>query len=175
MFAGKTSKAISLSDGCGSTIYFKTALDNRYSADDIVTHDNIARPALVLRNMSDCDNYMLLGKIADNIVIDEVQFFNDFIVQAIKEASILGYNVFVTGLNYWADGSKPVIVEELRKLDGINEIKLKARCSCGSPAEFTAKMVGSLDNIVEVGGSKIYQPKCKKCFREIRRKQKGVK
>lgn len=175
MFAGKTTKAINLSDDVGSCLYFKPAIDKRYSADDIVTHDNIKRPALVLKNMTDCDNYFLNSKLAHCILIDELQFFDSFIIQAIKEACNMGYQVYVTSLNYYADGSKPDRLEELRKLENINEIKLKARCDCGKPAEFTAKMVGSLEQIIEIGGAKIYQAKCKKCFREIRRKQKGLK
>lgn len=175
MFAGKTTEAIKLTDSIGSCLYFKPAIDKRYSADDIVTHDRIKRPAVILRNMADCDNYFLNSKLAHCILIDELQFFDSFIVQAIREAAKMGYQVYVTSLNYWADGKPCERLTELKSFTGIHEIRLKAKCSCGEPAEFTAKMVGSLDQIIEVGGSKIYQPKCKKCFREIRRKQKGLK
>ena len=176
MFAGKTTMAINLSDQDGSCLYFKPMIDDRYSADDVVTHDNKRRPAMVLKNITDCDNYFLNSKLAHCILIDELQFFDDFIIQAIKEASIMGYHVYITCLNYWADGSKPTILEELRKIEGINEIKLRAKCyECQSPADYTAKMVGSLEQIIEVGGANLYKPMCKKHFRLFRRKQKGVK
>lgn len=177
MFAGKTTTAIKMTDEEGSCLYFKPQLDNRYSADDIVTHDNIKRPALKLKNMTDCDNYFLNSKLADCILIDEFQFYEPFIIQALIEANKMGYKVYVTSLNYWADGSKPERLEQLRWIcnDKINEIKLKAKCSCGEPAEFTAKMIGSLEQIIEVGGANLYQAKCKKCFRKIRRQQKGVR
>lgn len=171
MFAGKTSKAIRLSDD-GHTLYFKPCIDKRYKADDVCTHDGVSRPAVVLKNITDCDNYFLRSKLSHNILIDEVQFFDDFIVQAIKEADRMGYEVYVTGLNYWADGRTPEIIKQLRKLD-VNEIKLKARCDCGNQATFTAKMVGSLENIVEIGGKDLYKPMCKKCFKQFRNRQEG--
>lgn len=169
MFAGKTTKALELVREL-PCIYLKPGIDNRYSQKSIVTHDGRKHPASIINNMTDCDNLFLKDKKADCILIDEVQFFDDFILKAIKEASLI-YQVYLTGLNYWADGSIPPIINEIRKLD-INEIKLQAVCEeCGKPASYTFKR-RETSSIVEVGGGELYGPKCHFHFKKARREQK---
>lgn len=172
MFAGKTTAAINfMEDQFSNNLFFKPSIDNRYGTSHITTHDGVRRDCKLISNLTDCDSYFLKNKVADSILIDEVQFLGDFIIPVIKEASNL-YKVYITGLNFWANGSPPDIIKELLKWDNLHHIELYSRCDeCNKEARYTFKKKES-PSLVEIGSSDIYCTKCLYHFRKARREQK---
>ena len=163
MFAGKTSEAIKrateLAGKRGTIGYFKPQTDTR--AEGISTHNGQQRPATVLRNLTDCEHCYGF----DVVVIDELQFFEPFIINAVKELSLNGKTVLLTGLNLWHDGTEPERVQELRKRTAAMFVNLTANCvnGCAEPATRTVKLADR-DALVSVGGADQYVPACKTCW-----------
>lgn len=172
MKSGKSELLIkyALEIGLDNIICLKPALDDRFSATDIVSrNNNLPRlPAVTFRNYEDLRRSFLVGKIADAILIDETSLLLDskFLVDAIVEANSLGYDIYLTSLNAWWTGEKPDILKRLDKLDNINYIKFKSKAICvvcGHKATMTYKK-GGTDAIIEVGDIE-YEPRCLKHFR----------
>jgi len=174
MFSGKTSHLIgeignALSIGLKPLI-IKPAIDNRYSVEDIITHDEVS-----LKNMTGLpvmklhpDDFPSLNQLngVDVLFIDEVQFFNK-IGNVVDAYLNLGIDVVAVGLDMDSDGkafgSMPLL---LIKAD--NVIKLKAKCSvCGKEATRTyrKKTTDSKEQIL-IGGGDIYEARCYKHWRD---------
>lgn len=186
MFANKSTNLIEIfyqASRQGQTcICIKPALDNRYSATDIVTHKNDKGQrqkinAATVANITHCDNAFLKEKKADILIIDEISLVEDeWLYQSIKEAYSLGYDIYLSSLNYLANGSVPSILRMLRKEYDLNEVKLRSFCKeCKKPhANYTLKRGGDPNKLIEVGGSGIYEPVCHRIFRRERAKQKRM-
>lgn len=174
MYSGKTSKLIS---EVGNTLELglkplvvKPIIDNRYSVDDIKSHDDIS-----LKNMTGLpvmrlhvDDFPSLNQIdgIDILFIDEVQFFNK-IGNIIDAYLNLGIHVVAVGLDMDSDGkafgSMPLL---LIKADEV--VKLKAKCSvCGEEATrtFRKKSVDSKEQIL-IGGTESYEARCYKHWKD---------
>ncbi len=98
----------------------------------------------------------------DTVIIDEVQFFSDRIVDVIDELSDSGKFVIASGLDMDSDrmpfGSMPdvmAIADEVRKLDAVCE-------DCGIPAIYTYANFKK-DKQVVVGDEQ-YNVLCKRCY-----------
>ena len=162
MFAGKTSRMIKLAERCGKSVgYFKPPKDTR--SEGISTHDGIKRHAEVIRNLTDgrkCFDY-------DVVCFDEIQFFDPFIVQLVKELNINGKTVYLAGLNRWHDGEIPDALQALLDNTGATCCLIYGTCShCGEPSERTGK-IGGTDSLIEVGAADIYVPLCKNCWEKM--------
>lgn len=171
MFSGKSTMLINQGEkhvkaGQG-VIYIKPSLDNRYSEDEIVTHDGLKVKALSLDinvRLTDAIN----PKEVDVVLIDEVQFFNKRIVNSIWWLLSEGVRVYASGLdlNFLGDGFETTN-ELMAVADKVN--KLKAVCEeCGQDAVITGKRNFSEDieevEIIKLGAKETYIPLCRKCW-----------
>ena len=170
MFAGKTEELIRrinvLSYAKKNIIVFKPKIDNRYSDSDIVSHSGAKVPCLVVEKAQD-----ILKKIeADTevVAIDEVQFFDKYIVEVCEYLADKGIRVMVAGLDKDFRGeSFGVMPELLTRAEFVT--KLTAVCAkCGAPATRTQRLVngkpaGFEDPIVMVGADESYEPRCRHC------------
>jgi thymidine kinase len=140
---------------------FKPAIDQRYSASEIVSHSGLG-----IRS----DNVVTATDILDQldprtevIGIDEGQFLGEELVEVASRLADMGKRVIVAGLD--TDYLGRPFAPMPRLLAAAEEItKLLAICvRCGNPAVHTQRLVASEDLIV-VGAGGLYEARCRRCF-----------
>ncbi len=141
---------------------FKPVIDNRYDKTKIASHNKSMFEAELVESAKD-----ILNKVIDEDVvgIDEVQFFDEDVIDVAKELASRGIRVICAGLDQDYLG-KPF--ENSVKLMGEAEYvtKLLAICmKCGNPANRTYRKADLGERIV-VGASDIYEARCRKCFED---------
>lgn len=170
MFAGKTEELIRrinvLSYAKMEIIVFKPKIDNRYSDTEIVSHSGVKVPCLVIEEAQD-----ILKKVNTDIkvvAIDEVQFFDQGIVEVCEYLADKGIRVIVAGLDKDFRGEPfGVMPELLTRAEFVT--KLTAVCAkCGAPATRTQRLVNGIpaaynDPVVLVGAVEHYEPRCRHC------------
>lgn len=147
-----------------NVIYYKPKMDNRYSEEEIVTHDgskvrcfNISDGDELLRN-----NY----SDVDAILIDEVQFIK-FIAPTIEKLLKRwpDLSVIVAGLDMDFSAS-PFQPTAMLMAMAEYVIKLQAVCTeCGQDAWVSARRGDSKVREV-LGSDDLYYPLCRECYRE---------
>lgn len=98
--------------------------------------------------------------------IDEIQFFDNDIVDVVQHLANSGYRVICAGLDQDFRGEP---FGKMPELMAIAELvtKLQAVCAvCGSPASRTQRLIngspaGYDDPIILVGASESYEPRCR--------------
>jgi len=168
MFAGKTSELIRLYD---RTIYanqksviVKPSLDNRYSDNEVATHDNKKRESFIITNIEELSS-IVEKESPENVFVDEAQFFSSKIISVISDLRKIGINVYCSLLNQTSEGKAFPFLDKredvsvlLVNADHIET--LTAVCPvCGRNATKTYKIESS-GNEVDVGGSNKYEPRC---------------
>ncbi len=140
---------------------FKPKIDNRYSIEQIASHSgmtHVSKPVMTAKE--------ILAQIeADTEVvgIDEGQFFDMEIVQAVNALADGGKRVIIAGLDQDYTG-KPF--EPMPQLLSIAEFitKTHAICvKCGETANYSQRTSASTAR-VEVGASDKYEARCRQCF-----------
>jgi len=141
---------------------FKPVVDDRYASDQLVTHDRISIPSRPVRHPREI---LDLGREAQVLGVDEVQFFDATIVEVCEELADAGKRVIVAGLDTDYSGRPfgPVpallaVAEFITKTHAVCVI-------CGNPANRTQRVVGSGEQIL-VGGSEAYEPRCRRCYQQ---------
>ncbi|MBD1379682.1 thymidine kinase [Metabacillus arenae] len=143
---------------------FKPVIDNRYSEEAVVSHNGtsvICKPIA-----SSFDIMQAVSENTDVVAIDEVQFFDNEIVEAVTLLANQGHRVIVAGLDQDFRGEPFGTVPELMAIAEL-VTKLQAVCSvCGSPASRTQRLIDGKpasydDPIILVGASESYEPRCR--------------
>jgi len=135
---------------------FKHALDSRYG-NGVVSHDGRSMPAAVV---SSSRELMEAAKGADVVGIDEAQFFDDGIINAVQSLADEGKRVILAGLD------KDYLGRPFGPMPGLlaiadEVVKLTAVCSvCGGPATFTVRLSASSEEVL-IGGFGLYEPRCR--------------
>jgi thymidine kinase len=140
---------------------FKPALDNRYSADEIVSHGDQRMDSEVVSNAKE-----LLTKLdwrTQVIGIDESNFFGPDLVDITAQLADTGKQVIIAGLDTDFLGRPfPPMPELLCLAESIT--KTLAICMrCGNPAKHTQRLVES-DDLIVVGAAGMYEARCRRCF-----------
>ena len=140
---------------------FKPKIDNRYSAEEIASHSGLKHLSVPVSSAKE-----MLDQIRSDtqvVGIDEGQFFDMEIIQAVNELANSGKRVIVAGLDQDYTG-KPF--EPMPQLLSIAEFitKTHAICVvCGNTANYSQRTFES-ESLVEVGASGKYEARCRKCF-----------
>jgi thymidine kinase len=140
---------------------FKPRLDDRYEADEIVSHSDMKMPSQTVESAKE-----ILERLDDRtevVAIDEGQFFDPSLVGVVETLANRGLRVIVAGLDQDYTG-RPF--EPIPQLMGIAEYvdKMLAICMrCGAPANRSQRLVDSRDRVV-VGGADQYEARCRRCF-----------
>jgi thymidine kinase len=140
---------------------FKPAIDARYSHEEIASHSGQKHLSMPVSSTAE-----MLGHIAEDthvIGIDEAQFFDMALVDAVNLLASTGKRVIIAGLDQDYTG-RPF--EPMPQLLSIAEFitKTHAICvKCGATANYSQRTVES-DARVEVGASDKYEARCRKCF-----------
>jgi thymidine kinase len=140
---------------------FKPGIDARYSHEEIASHSGQKHLSVPVSSTAE----MMAEVQADTQVIgiDEAQFFDMGIVDAVNRLAEEGKRVIVAGLDQDYTG-KPF--EPMPQLLSIAEFitKTHAICvKCGATANYSQRTVES-DARVEVGASDKYEARCRRCF-----------
>jgi len=140
---------------------FKPGIDARYSTEEIASHSGQKHISIPVSTTAE-----MMAQITDEtevIGIDEAQFFDMAIIDAVNVLAENGKRVIVAGLDQDYTG-KPF--EPMPQLLSIAEFitKTHAICvKCGATANYSQRTVES-EARVEVGASDKYEARCRKCF-----------
>jgi thymidine kinase len=140
---------------------FKPAIDQRYSSDEIVSHNDLRMKSQVIQQASDI--LPLLDPRTEVVGVDEANFFGPDLVKVATELADGGKQVMIAGLDTDYMGRPfPPMPELLSLAESIT--KTLAICMrCGNPAKHTQRLVESNDLIV-VGAGGMYEARCRRCF-----------
>lgn len=170
MFAGKTEELIRrikvLEYAKKKIVVFKPMIDNRYSEMDVVSHAGTSIKSIAVAHAEDILDY--IDKETEVVAIDEVQFFDEAIVDICEMLADQGKRVMVAGLDMDFRGVPFGVMPRLFTMAEF-VTKLTAVCTkCGAPATRTQRLVNGKaanyhDPIVLVGASEAYEARCRHC------------
>ncbi|MGY3715986.1 thymidine kinase [Sutcliffiella cohnii] len=168
MFSGKSEELIRrvrrVQFAKQSIQVFKPAIDNRYSDEAVVSHNGTSVLAIPVKDSNTI--LQVLEEKTEVVAIDEVQFFDDAIVEVVQQLANKGYRVMVAGLDQDFRGEPFGKVPELMAI-AESVTKLQAVCTvCGSPASRTQRLINGKparfdDPIILVGASEAYEARCR--------------
>ena len=170
MFAGKTEELIRrinvLSYARKNILVFKPKIDDRYSTTEIASHAGSKVPCIVISEAKEILNHVNYD--TDVVAIDEVQFFDEDVVDICEYLADSGLRVMVAGLDKDFRGEPfGVLPDLLTRAEFVT--KLTAVCAkCGAPATRTLRIINGKpasfnDPIVLVGAKEAYEPRCRHC------------
>ena len=170
MFAGKTEELIRrinvLSYARKNILVFKPKIDDRYSTTEIASHSGSKVPCIVISEAKEILNHVNYD--TDVVAIDEVQFFDEDVVDICEYLADSGLRVMVAGLDKDFRGEPfGVLPDLLTRAEFVT--KLTAVCAkCGAPATRTQRIINGKpasfnDPIVLVGAKEAYEPRCRHC------------
>ena len=138
---------------------FKPATDNRYSADEVVSHVGRKMKCEPIQTCNAIFN--LVGEETSIVAIDEAQFFSDQLLAVVVKLVGAGKRVLVAGLDMDSDGIPfgpmgdiMAMAEQVTKLTAVCEV-------CGSDATHTFRK-SNIDGQVLVGEHNHYEARCRK-------------
>ena len=143
---------------------FKPAIDVRYDEEEVVSHDANSMQSTPVHNSAEILLYVNMDTV-EVVGIDEVQFFDDGVVDICNQLANNGIRVIVAGLDMDYLG-KPFGC--MPKLLAVAEYvtKTHAICvKCGDLAQFSHRLVAS-DRQVLLGEKDSYEPLCRHCYNE---------
>ena len=168
MFSGKSEELIRrvrrVQFAKQKVVVFKPQIDNRYSDKNICSHNGNEVQAISVAHSDEI--YHNISREIDVVAIDEVQFFDEGIVEIVSYLANDGYRVIVAGLDLDFRGEPFTPVPELMAL-AESVTKLQAVCHvCGSPAWCSQRLVdgepASFDSsIIMVGAAESYEARCR--------------
>ncbi|MFR8980956.1 thymidine kinase [Catenibacterium sp.] len=170
MFAGKTEELIRrinvLSYARKNILVFKPQIDDRYSTTEIASHAGSKVPCIVINEAKEILDHVNYD--TDVVAIDEVQFFDEDVVDICEYLADSGLRVMVAGLDKDFRGEPfGVLPDLLTRAEFVT--KLTAVCAkCGAPATRTQRIINGKpasfnDPIVLVGAKEAYEPRCRHC------------
>ncbi|MDQ0160587.1 thymidine kinase [Alkalibacillus salilacus] len=168
MFSGKSEELIRrvrrATYGNLNVRVFKPAIDNRYDDESIVSHNG---NSIIARPIDDVqDIYDNIDDSVDMVGIDEVQFFDNQVIEVAQYLADQGVRVIVAGLDQDFRGEPFGALPQLLAM-AENVTKLNAICPyCGSPASRTQRLIDGKpasydDPVILVGASESYEPRCR--------------
>jgi thymidine kinase len=145
---------------------FKPALDSRYHAQKVSSHNGLHWEAVPVGNAREILD--LLDEQTTVIAVDEAQFFDWELSVVCNELAERGLRIIVAGLDMDFRGEPfgpmPLLMAEAEEVT-----KLQAICVvCGAPASRTQRLIDDQpaaydDPIILVGGSESYDARCRAC------------
>lgn len=146
------------------TQIFKPAIDNRFDSERIISRDNRGLDAIVVKNATELRSRVVIG--VKVIGIDEVQFFDNHIIDICMELADAGVRVIVAGLD------QDYLRRPFGPMPGLLAVaeyvsKMHAVCvRCGGPAHYSQRLAGG-DSQIEVGDIS-YEARCRNCYEPYR-------
>jgi thymidine kinase len=169
MFSGKSEELIRRVNRCliarQSVQVFKPSLDDRYDAAAIASHAGRTLDAAAVAGIDDLRKRVLQGIRV--VAIDEAQFFEDDLVDLVRDLADGGTRVIFAALDTDFRGRPfgpvPALLAEAELVE-----KLTAICRCGRAATRTQRLIAGRpahedDPTILVGAAEAYEPRCRSC------------
>ena len=173
MYAGKTTALIAELEASlesnSNVLVVKPSIDNRYSEEDIVSHDGVSLQKVTGRKVKRVPtDGEIPPKDMENIdvlLIDEAQFFTELCYNWVSAYLERGVDVVAVGLDMDSEGrpfgSMPFLLclaNIVYKLSGVCSI-----CSDEATRTFRKLSAHSSDQVL-IGGTETYEPRCLSCW-----------
>jgi thymidine kinase len=146
------------------TQIFKPAMDNRFDLKRIISRDNRGLDAIAVNNTTELRSNIVLG--VKVVGIDEVQFFDQSIVDVCMEMADAGVRVITAGLDQdylrRPFGPMPALLAVAEYVSKMHAVCVR----CGGPAHYSQRVSGGNFQI-EVGDIS-YEARCRQCFEPYR-------
>lgn len=149
-----------------NVVVFKPIIDDRYSKEDVVSHSGYTINAIPIKDSFEIENY--IDENTQVVGIDEVQFFDENIVEMAISLADRGIRVIAAGLDMDFKGEPfgptPRLLAVAEFVD-----KIQAICSvCGQPATRSQRLIDGQpakydEPIIQVGAVESYEARCRKC------------
>ncbi len=149
---------------------FKPIIDNRYHVERVTSHNGLDFDAHPVASSQDI--LTALNPETTVVAIDEVQFFDQDVIEVCEQLAEAGKRVICAGLDMDFRGVPfgpiPDLLARAELVD-----KLHAICVvCGEPASRTQRLIEGRpaafdDPVVLVGAAEVYEARCRQCH-EIR-------
>lgn len=141
---------------------FKPILDSRYHNENIVSHDENAIRSTPVQFANDI---LLLSENCKVVGIDEVQFFDNEIVNVANKLANKGKRVILAGLDMDFLGKPFYPTSELMAIAEF-VTKMHAVCvKCGNLASHSYRISDSSEKVL-LGETNIYEARCRSCFND---------
>ncbi len=174
MFSGKTEELIRrlrrTQIARQHVLIFKPAIDDRYAKDDIVSHSSQQLPSIpVTQSHEILATVEASDRRVEVVGIDEVQFFDDAILNVCNQLANQGIRVVVAGLDLDYLGRPFGIMPQLLAI-AESVTKVLAICmACGASASRSQRVTvnlaeGDSGQQVCVGAAEKYEARCRQCF-----------
>lgn len=166
MFGGKTSKMLAALERFKyqhkRVTVFKPQIDDRYSTEDVVSHNGWKVPATTVKNGADVLQFLVDANEAPHIVAVDEAFMIPGIAEVLVWLFKMGYTIVVSTLDMSSAGKPFAEVEKLLPWATYIE-KCPAVCTvCGRDAFYTYKKQANIDDQsdINIGGSEMYESRC---------------
>ena len=139
---------------------FKPAIDNRFDLKRVISRDNRGIDAVVVNNAAELRSSLSFG--VKVVGIDEVQFFDEGIIDVCMELADASVRVIAAGLD------QDYLRRPFGPMPGLLAVaeyvsKMHAVCvRCGGPAHYTQRVAGG-NSQIEIGDG-TYEARCRVCY-----------
>lgn len=153
---------------------FKPGIDNRFAENEVVSRIGLRIKCHNLPQHIDVASIAYLANEYDVFGIDEVQFFDETIMELVdylldnnKEVIVSGLNTDFTGKPFAQTASLMAMADEV--------VQKYAYCArCGRPAVrsqliLNGEPVTKIEETAIIIGDKTYEPRCRHCFEKERK------
>ena len=166
MFSGKTEELIRRLNRAKiaqqKVEIFKPAIDVRYDAEDVVSHNDNAIRSTPIHVASDM---LLLANNCDVVGVDEAQFFDEALVDVCVDLANKGTRVIIAGLDMDFTGKPfgpmPALLSVAEYVTKVHAICMK----CGDVASYSYRLTND-EGQVMLGETDTYEARCRSCFIE---------
>ncbi|MCS1352318.1 thymidine kinase [Mechercharimyces sp. CAU 1602] len=147
-------------------VVYKPKIDDRYRAGEISSHNGLHVEAISVNVAQEI--WASLPDEVQVVAIDEVQFFDDEIVEVASRMATEGKRVICAGLDQDFRGHPFGPTPQLLAV-AEHVTKLQAICvHCGAPASRTQRLLQQQpakkdDSIIQVGAAEQYEARCRHC------------
>lgn len=165
MYSGKTEELIRQIHRCEyakqSHKTFKPRIDQRYSADEIVSHNKGAIDSIVVDKATEIFHH--ITQDTQVVGIDEAQFFGDDIIEVATKLAENGRRVILAGLDTDWKGQPFGPMPKLLAVADVIRKQYAICMECGEAATRTQRMVADEKEVL-VGSFQMYEARCREHF-----------
>ena len=140
---------------------FKPRIDNRYSRDQVASHNNNTSPSIVIDSPMEIFDYV--DKHTQVVGVDEGQFFSQDLVQVVHQLAQQGKRVIIAGLDTDWRGRPFGPIPTLMAIAEVVNKQYAICMTCGEPATRTQRLIAD-DNDIVVGSTGAYEARCRRHF-----------
>ena len=142
------------------TQIFKPAIDDRFELKRVISRDNRGMDAIAVSSSASLRTNIVFG--VKVVGIDEVQFFDDEIVDICMELADSGVRVIAAGLDQdylrRPFGPMPALLAVAEDVSKMHAVCVR----CGGLAHYTQRVAGG-NSQIEIG-DRTYEARCRVCY-----------